>query len=98
VRFEHVGGPEKAHDWPPLRDAISGRPISAAPVTGVGDDLLTAYLSNGVLGLRVRELPVLTGVAFLSGLAGEHPVDHVESTPRTPTAATCPARANGGRL
>ena len=47
-------------------------PISPKPVTDAGPDFLPAYLSNGVLGLRVREIPLLNGVAVLNELAAEH--------------------------
>ena len=77
---------------------MSGRPISPAPVTGVGDDLLPAYLSNGVVGLRVREIPLMTGVAVLNGLAGEHPVDHVECTPHAPYPLSGDLRVGRVRL
>jgi hypothetical protein len=59
-------------------------PLSPAPVTAAGPDYLPAYLSNGVIGLRVRDIPLFKGVAVVNGLAGEHPVTHVECTPHAP--------------
>ena len=59
-------------------------PFSPAVVDGPSPDFLPAYLSNGVIGLRVREIPLLNGVAVLNGLAAQHPVVHVECTPHAP--------------
>lgn len=36
-------------------------PISPAPVRGGARDDLPAYVANGVLGLRVREMPLAGG-------------------------------------
>ena len=59
-------------------------PISPAPVTAYGPDYLPAYVSNGTVGLRVREIPLLSGVAVVNGTAAVHPVARVESTPCVP--------------
>src|SRR3954470_839776 len=59
-------------------------PISPPPVIGNGDGQLPAYLSNGVIGLRVRDVPLRRGVAIVNGLEGEDPVTHVVSTAEAP--------------
>ncbi len=59
-------------------------PISPDPVTDGGSDHLPAYLSNGVVGLRVREIPFRPGIATVSGLEGEHPIARVACVPAAP--------------
>ena len=59
-------------------------PISPAPVVDTGPDFLPAYLSNGVIGLRVRDIPLRAGVATVSGLEGEHPAARVACVPEAP--------------
>jgi hypothetical protein len=63
--------------------ALSG-PISPAPVHDVGPDYLPAYLSNGVIGLRVRDVPLRPGVATVSGLEGVHPEAKILCVPEAP--------------
>lgn len=74
--------PERArplHSGP----AVSS-PINPDPVTTFGDDSLPPYVSNGLIGLRVMDVPLMPGIAILSGLSGEHPVERVESAARAP--------------
>jgi trehalose/maltose hydrolase-like predicted phosphorylase len=59
-------------------------PLSPAPVTRVGAEDLPAFVSNGVIGMRVLELPIVPGVVIVSGLAGIHPVAQVEAAARAP--------------
>jgi hypothetical protein len=59
-------------------------PISPAPVTDFRPDYLPAYLSNGLIGLRVREIPLRKGLAIVNGLSGQHPAAHIESAPEAP--------------
>lgn len=61
-----------------------GSPISPAPVTGHGPDYLPPFLSNGLIGLRVNEIPLRAGVATVSGLSGIDPVTHSKSSPYAP--------------
>ena len=49
---------------------------------GPRDGDLPAYVSNGLIGLRVREMPLRSGMALVSGVVGEHP----ESRTRSATA------------
>jgi protein-glucosylgalactosylhydroxylysine glucosidase len=72
--------------------AVSGRvpklvvtaPISPPPVTGASGDQLPAYVSNGVIGLRVMPVPLQPGLAMLNGLAALHPVLGIEYSPEVP--------------
>lgn len=59
-------------------------PISPSSVTAFCPDALPAYLSNGLIGLRVRQIPLQSGVAILNGCVGDHPLIHIDSTPFVP--------------
>ncbi len=59
-------------------------PISPDPVTNHCPDYLPAYLSNGVIGLRVREIPLRNGAVVVNGLAGDDPVARVQCAPYAP--------------
>jgi protein-glucosylgalactosylhydroxylysine glucosidase len=59
-------------------------PISPPPVTDWQADYLPAYLSNGLLGLRVGHIPPLYGTATISGFEGLDPVTGVEAFARAP--------------
>jgi trehalose/maltose hydrolase-like predicted phosphorylase len=59
-------------------------PISPPRVDRVGAEDLPAFVSNGVIGMRVLELPLVPGVVIVSGLAGIHPVVDVEAAARAP--------------
>jgi len=48
-------------------------PINPPPVAGGAGNGLPAYLSNGVVGLKVRDNPLTPGMTLLSGFSGEHP-------------------------
>jgi len=59
-------------------------PISPPPVRRWRPEYLPAYLGNGLIGLRTTRLPLVGGVAIVSGFAGVHPTDHVEAFARAP--------------
>lgn len=59
-------------------------PINPPPVTGAGSDELPAYVSNGLIGLRIRANPLDAGIMMLAGYTGEHPVLKVEAAARAP--------------
>jgi Glycosyl hydrolase family 65 central catalytic domain len=67
-----------------MATASSQGPISPDPVDTFGSDHLPAYVSNGVVGLRVLEVPFRRGVAVLNGLAATHPALHLEYSPYAP--------------
>ncbi|MBV8521206.1 MAG: glycoside hydrolase family 65 protein [Acetobacteraceae bacterium] len=54
-------------------------PISPPPVKGGGRDDLPAYVANGVVGLRVREMPLAGGLTLISGYTGEDPQRRIEA-------------------
>jgi hypothetical protein len=53
-------------------------------VKGGGRFELPAYLSNGVIGLRVLDVPLMGGLAMISGYSGEHLDKHIEAALRAP--------------
>jgi trehalose/maltose hydrolase-like predicted phosphorylase len=59
-------------------------PISPPPVVGGGRNELPAYVSNGLLGLRVRDNPLVAGMTLVSGFSGEHAVRRIEAAARAP--------------
>ena len=59
-------------------------PISPPPVTAAGRDELPAYVSNGLVGMRVLDLPLLPGVVLVSGFSGLHPQVQVEGAAQAP--------------
>lgn len=60
------------------------RPISPPVEQGARGTDLPAYLSNGLIGLRVREDPLRQGMCLVSGFSGEHHERRIEA------AAACP--------
>jgi trehalose/maltose hydrolase-like predicted phosphorylase len=59
-------------------------PISPPAVKGSGLKELPAYLSNGVVGLRVRPNPLAAGMALLCGFSGLHPEKKIEAAAVAP--------------
>jgi len=59
-------------------------PLSPRPIRGAGQNELPAYVSNGVIGLRVRETPLRAGLALVSGYTGEHPIRRIEAAATAP--------------
>lgn len=59
-------------------------PISPPPERGGGGPTLPAYLSNGVIGLRVRDNPLWAGMTLVSGYTGEHAVRRIEAAALAP--------------
>ena len=70
-------------------------PISPAAVEGPRNGDLPAYLSNGLIGLRVREVPFIAGIAIVSGVAGEHPQKRIEAAMPVPYPLAANLRING---
>lgn len=58
--------------------------ISPAAVKGGSQGELPAYLSNGVIGLRVRDNPLSAGMTLVSGLIGRHPIRKIEAAATAP--------------
>ena len=59
-------------------------PISPPPAKGPLLGELPAYVSNGLIGLRLIDLPLTAGMAIISGFAGDHPERHVEAAAPAP--------------
>lgn len=59
-------------------------PISPEPVLGSGAPELPAYVSNGLIGLRVRDIPLFAGMALISGYSGVHPERRIEAAAAAP--------------
>ena len=59
-------------------------PLSPEPVTSASDKELPAYVSNGLVGLRLLDIPLLTGISIVNGFAGLHPQMFIEANARTP--------------
>ena len=74
------------------------RPSSPAPVTQGGADDLPAYVSNGLVGVRVLDIPLLPGVVMVSGFAGIHSEMEVEASAEAPYPIGGDIFLNGVRL
>ncbi len=59
-------------------------PLSPPEAAGFGGGQLPAYLSNGVIGLRVTAVPLTAGMTLISGYTGEHPVRLIEAAAPAP--------------
>jgi trehalose/maltose hydrolase-like predicted phosphorylase len=70
-------------------------PISPPPVTAREPDYLPAYLSNGLIGLRVPPIALLRNVVVVSGSAGTHPTARVEAVPYAPDPLAGDIRLKG---
>lgn len=70
-------------------------PISPPPVQGGGRDELPAYVANGVVGLRVPEMPLAGGLTLISGYTGEHPQRRIEAIAVAPYPVAGDIRLGG---
>ena len=59
-------------------------PISPPVERGPRGAALPAYVSNGVIGLRVRENPLQSGMCIVSGFVGEHHEKRIEAVAAAP--------------
>jgi trehalose/maltose hydrolase-like predicted phosphorylase len=59
-------------------------PISPPPVTRGGRGDLPAFVSNGLIGIRVLDIPLLPGVVLVNGFTGLHPEVEVEAAAQAP--------------
>jgi hypothetical protein len=69
-------------------------PLNPDAVVGSGRKELPAYLSNGVMGLRVREVPLIAGMTLISGYTGEHPERGIEAATVAPYPCAGDLRIN----
>ena len=82
----------------PLSAAIEFQvyqPINPSPSRSRGERELPAYVSNGLIGLRVRDVPLTSGMALVSGFAGEHPERRIEATAAAPYPLAGDVAING---
>ena len=70
-------------------------PISPAAVTSSGTGDLPAYISNGLLGVRVLDVPLLPGILLVNGFAGMDPSVQVEAAASAPYAVAGDIALNG---
>ena len=73
-------------------------PISPPVVRRYDPAFIPAYLSNGLIGLRIGKVPQLEGLAIVGGLAAVHPVDKVEGFARGPYPAAGDIALNGKKM
>ena len=73
-------------------------PISPPPVTRSGVDELPAYISNGLVGLRIVDIPLMAGMIMVSGYAGTHPDQEIEAAPEGPYPIAGDLTLNNVRL
>jgi hypothetical protein len=69
--------------------------ISPDPARSRGERELPAYVSNGLIGLRVRDVPLTAGMALVSGLAGEHRERRIEAAAAAPYPLAGDVAING---
>jgi protein-glucosylgalactosylhydroxylysine glucosidase len=74
---------------------MAGGPISPPPVKGGGRFELPAYVSNGIVGLRVSEVALTGGLAMVCGFSGEDPVKKIEAAVRAPYPLAGDVSING---
>jgi protein-glucosylgalactosylhydroxylysine glucosidase len=60
------------------------RPFSPATITEYRPEYLPAYVSNGLLGLRVGRIPPVDGLCMVAGLVERDPVEDGEGFARAP--------------
>jgi protein-glucosylgalactosylhydroxylysine glucosidase len=77
---------------------MAHEPISPDPVSNWRAGDLPAYLSNGLVGLRIRHIPYINGVATLSGFDGIDPAQAVETFARAPYPLSGDVRVDGKSL
>jgi trehalose/maltose hydrolase-like predicted phosphorylase len=70
-------------------------PLSPPPSVGTGRKELPAYVSNGVVGLRVRDTPLSAGMMLVSGYTGEHPIRRIEAAATAPYPCAGNLKVNG---
>ncbi|MBI2724221.1 MAG: glycoside hydrolase family 65 protein [Chloroflexi bacterium] len=67
-------------------------------VTDFKPGFMPAYLSNGVVGLRVPHIPLLGGLAILNGYTGKDPEARVEGSTPVPFPLATDIQINGVSL
>ncbi|MDO9474304.1 MAG: glycoside hydrolase family 65 protein [Caulobacter sp.] len=70
-------------------------PISPPFEAGGRNGDLPAYVSNGLIGLRVREVPLVRGMALVNGVVGRDPERRIESAAASPYPLAGDIACNG---
>src|SRR3954452_17220308 len=70
-------------------------PISTPRAIGGGRFEVPAYLSHGLVGLRVREVPFHDGLCMVNGFAGEDPEKGIQAAARAPYPLAADVSING---
>src|SRR5256714_8437325 len=73
-------------------------PISPPPLRRWRPEYIPAYLSNGLVGLRVGSIPLIEGLAIVNGLAAIDPIEQGEGFARGPYPIGGEIEVNGCRL
>jgi hypothetical protein len=71
------------------------RTYQPAAVIGSGRKEFPAYLSNGIIGLRVRTMPLAAGMALLNGYTGRHHERKIEAAAVAPYPVAADLGLNG---
>ena len=79
----------------PGADRDAWRPISPPDEDGPRDGALPAYVANGLIGLRVREIPLMAGMTLVNGVVGENPERRVEAAAPVPYPLAADLCVNG---
>src|SRR5215470_18403372 len=64
--------------------AVLAGPISPPSITEYRPEYLPAYVSNGMLGLRIGRIPFVEGLCMVDGLVERDPVEDGEGFARAP--------------
>jgi hypothetical protein len=88
----------RPHVSEPPAEADPRQPLNPPEALGKGVFALPAYVSNGLLGLRILGCPLQGGLAMLNGFVGEHPEKRVEASARAPFPLGGDLRLDGVRL
>jgi trehalose/maltose hydrolase-like predicted phosphorylase len=78
-----------------------GKPLNRPPANGPREGDLAAYVGNGLIGLRIsqnKEVPLVAGMAIVSGVAGEHHERRNEAAPAAPFPLAGDIAIDGVRL
>lgn len=73
-------------------------PLSPPPCKGPLGGELPAFVSNGLVGLRVRDVPIVSGMSMVAGFCGEHPTRNIEAAAATPYPLFAEVTLNGAVL
>ena len=79
-------------------ERTEGAPISPPTVTEYRSDYMPAYLSNGLIGLRVGRVPLFGGNCIVNGLVELDPVEDGEGFAQAPYPLAGDVVVDGHRM